>query len=106
MYAFKKQVVISLSTAIIFCLSFALWCVVPSGPPVTLEPATSGCITYFPHSREIGAWEAMLAGDILLLALTLHRGYTHSRDFHSGSLWRVLIRDGEYIVIVTAISTS
>ncbi|KAJ7826085.1 hypothetical protein B0H13DRAFT_1918311 [Mycena leptocephala] len=102
MYSFDKRLVIGLGIAVIFCLSFALksqWCMVPSGAPVTLKPATPGCITpslsvhhidfitIFTHTRQAKS----LAGDVLLLALTLYQAYTHRRDAPSGSLWRVLI---------------
>ncbi|KAJ6625278.1 hypothetical protein B0H10DRAFT_637603 [Mycena sp. CBHHK59/15] len=43
------------------------------------------------YQNPIYAW-----GNVILIALTLHRGYSHGRDAASipGSLWGVLIRDG------------
>ncbi|KAJ6454193.1 hypothetical protein C8R45DRAFT_1222945, partial [Mycena sanguinolenta] len=97
LYSFDKRVIIIVVTAAIICLSFAAWGVVPTGPSLTLNPSPSGCITPYTRTeqlREAGAWEAMLANNILLLVLTLYRAFTSERNIPTGRLWRVLIRDG------------
>ncbi|KAJ7808806.1 hypothetical protein B0H14DRAFT_2868829 [Mycena olivaceomarginata] len=93
MYSFDKRVMFTLVTAALICVSLAAWCVVPVGPALTYNTRIPGCHT--PSS------EAQLAGDVLLLAFTLWRGYTQTRDVElpSGSLWRVLVRDGTVICL-------
>ncbi|KAJ7852935.1 hypothetical protein B0H14DRAFT_2580692 [Mycena olivaceomarginata] len=43
------------------------------------------------------AWEAQLAGDILLVGFTLYHGYKRSRRgiLAPDTLWQILVRDGE-----------
>ncbi|KAJ7232311.1 hypothetical protein B0H12DRAFT_192675 [Mycena haematopus] len=106
MYSFNKRVLIVLVTAAILCLGFAAWCTLPDGHSPTLPPTgASGCIAAYSHSQRIrgaGAWEALLAGDVLLLGFTLYWAYTHNRDIPTGSLWHLLIRDGAlYFVIIS-----
>ncbi|KAJ7753454.1 hypothetical protein B0H16DRAFT_1544202, partial [Mycena metata] len=56
--------------------------------------SASGC--YVPQSK------AELAGDILVIGLTLYRSYTQRRNGVSfaGSLWRIMIRDVPIICLV------
>ncbi|KAJ6459582.1 hypothetical protein C8R45DRAFT_1182431 [Mycena sanguinolenta] len=105
LYSFDRRVVIILVTAAVICISLAAWCVVSTGPSLTLNPRPSGCITPYSWAgqiREAGAWEAMLASDILLLGLTLYRAFTHERDIPTGRLWRALIRDGTIYFALSA----
>ncbi|KAJ6452654.1 hypothetical protein C8R45DRAFT_1193704 [Mycena sanguinolenta] len=107
MYSFNKRILITLVTAAIVCLGVVAWCTLPHGPSPTLPPTNfSGCIAPFSDSqriRQAGAWEAMLAGDVLLLGLTLYWAYSNSHNIPTGSLWRILIRDGEFIAVLLAL---
>ncbi|KAJ7330992.1 hypothetical protein DFH08DRAFT_966734 [Mycena albidolilacea] len=108
MYSFDKRVMFTLVTAALICVSLAAWCVVPVGPALTYNTRIPGCHTPSSEAqlvRTAGAWEALLAGDVLLLAFTLWRGYTQTRDVElpSGSLWRVLVRDGAMYFVLSVI---
>ncbi|KAJ7217354.1 hypothetical protein C8J57DRAFT_1598685 [Mycena rebaudengoi] len=103
MYSFDRRVLLTLVTAAIVCVSLAVWCVIPKGPSIVLRSSPYRCISLASHSgyvREAGAWEVLLAGDILLLGFTLYRAYTHSREIPTGSLWHVLVRDGAIIICI------
>ncbi|KAJ7230791.1 hypothetical protein C8J57DRAFT_1582858 [Mycena rebaudengoi] len=103
MYSFDRRVLLTLVTAAIVCVSLAVWCVIPNGPSIVLRSSPYRCISLASHSgyvREAGAWEVLLAGDILLLGFTLYRAYTHSREIPTGSLWHVLVRDGAIIICI------
>ncbi|KAJ6448274.1 hypothetical protein C8R45DRAFT_1223460 [Mycena sanguinolenta] len=122
MYSFNKRILITLVTAAIVCGGVAAWCTVPDGSSPTLAPTNvSGCIFPYSYSQLVihirvqsfsthdftgefaAAWEAMLAGDVLLLGLTLYWAYSNNRDIHAGSLWRVLIGDGKLIGVLLAL---
>ncbi|KAJ7208344.1 hypothetical protein GGX14DRAFT_698042 [Mycena pura] len=97
MYAFDKRVLGTLVTTAILCVVASVWCVFTTGAPLIFPRPISGCLTAISHSsqvREAGAWEALLAADVVLLGLTITRAYNRSRDIPTGALWRVLIRDG------------
>ncbi|KAJ7478412.1 hypothetical protein FB451DRAFT_1396193 [Mycena latifolia] len=116
MYSFDRRVMITLAAMAIAVVSLAAWFVVPRGPPPTYQTNLPGChtpasrfqcarlplhrSTLMPFAetsaRLAGAWEAQLAGDVLLLVFTLYHGFTRSRNeiFRPGSLWHVLVRDG------------
>ncbi|KAF7346777.1 hypothetical protein MSAN_01816200 [Mycena sanguinolenta] len=99
LYSFERRIVIILVAAVIIFISLAA--AMPTGLSHTLNLPPSGCITPYSSAeqvREAGAWEAMLAGDVLLLGLTLYRVYTHEREIPTGRIWRVLIRDGTIII--------
>ncbi|KAF8146835.1 hypothetical protein K438DRAFT_1868455 [Mycena galopus ATCC 62051] len=104
MYAFDKLVLGTLVTTAILCVVVSVWCVLTTGAPLVFPKPISGCLTAVSHSsqvREAGAWEALLAADVVLLVLTILRAYNHSRDIPTGALWRVLIRDGAiYFVVI------
>jgi hypothetical protein len=56
------------------------------GSAVSKDPHFVRLLTHYIHR---------LASDVLYLGLTVYRGYTHSNDIPTGSLWGVLVRDGE-----------
>lgn len=106
MYSFDKRVMFTLGTAAVVGVSLAAWCVIPTRPVPVYKTNLPGCHTPASKAQQIrlaGAWEALLGGDIILLSLTLYRGYTHSRHvtLPAGSLWRILVRDGAvYFVVI------
>ncbi|KAK6995959.1 hypothetical protein R3P38DRAFT_99042 [Favolaschia claudopus] len=106
MYSFDRRLVVILVMAAILCLSLAAWLAIPTKTALaaTVKNVQSDCIppaTRPDLLREAGAWGALLAGDTFLLALTLHRAYTTRRKYPTGSLWRVLVRDGAmYFVVI------
>ncbi|KAJ7718426.1 hypothetical protein B0H16DRAFT_1475563 [Mycena metata] len=72
-----------------------------------LSPQTASsvyCTLFLPEltlSSEIaGLWEAMFAGDVVFLGLTVYRGYTQSRLLAAapppGTLLHVVVRDARY----------
>ncbi|KAF8186120.1 hypothetical protein K438DRAFT_1836069 [Mycena galopus ATCC 62051] len=104
MYSFNRWVIFLLVTAVISSFSVAAWGVILNGPSVLKLPSLACILTasHHDHVREAVAWEALLAGDVLLLGLTLYRGYSRDRVTHAGSLWIVLVRDGAmYFVIIS-----
>ncbi|KAJ7116903.1 hypothetical protein C8R44DRAFT_983278, partial [Mycena epipterygia] len=116
MYSFDKRITVTLITAVIVVLGVAAYCL-STGPPARVETTVPGCHIGAPWSVRLresqsspspitsqitanqglaAAWEAQLAGDVLLLAFTLCHGYSRRRSevFLYGRLWRVLVRDG------------
>ncbi|KAJ6625304.1 hypothetical protein B0H10DRAFT_638414 [Mycena sp. CBHHK59/15] len=99
MYGLSKKVFGLMMFVGTITVALSAWSVVPVGTVPIISTPAPGC--YVPQSRAqdlrmTGAWGAELVGDVILIALTLHRGYSHGRDAASipGSLWGVLIRDG------------
>ncbi|KAJ7510592.1 hypothetical protein B0H11DRAFT_1955372 [Mycena galericulata] len=98
MYSFDKRVVLTLATAAIVIVAVAGWCVVPGTPHIPYEASLPGCetpVSKAQNTRQSIAWEAQLAGDLLVLGFTLYHGYTRTRSeiFRYGTLWRVLVRE-------------
>ncbi|KAJ7249904.1 hypothetical protein C8J57DRAFT_1521510 [Mycena rebaudengoi] len=127
MYSFDKRVMASLASAaiIVICL-FIVQAASPftflHSPDLAVQRAAvgserphvyrtnlSGCYSVSSNARKFwiaGAWEGVLATDLLCLGLTLYRGYARSHDetvLPRGSLWRILVRDG---VMYYALSSS
>ncbi|KAJ7478409.1 hypothetical protein FB451DRAFT_1365943 [Mycena latifolia] len=119
LYAFDRRVMFALATLALVVVAVAAVCAAlpfsyllrrlnirsddasgPSWPPGRLRltrPASPAAIRPPPNRSLAVAWEAQLAGDVVLLGFTLHHGYKGSRSdvfFRAGSLWRVLVRDG------------
>jgi len=100
MCSFNRRVVFMLSLLALIVLVLGAWSVVPSGPAPTTDTNLPGCHSLISRAQSIrlaAAWEAQLAGDIILLTLTLCHGYNHSERgemLRAGLLWRVLVRDG------------
>ncbi|KAF8206695.1 hypothetical protein K438DRAFT_1816308 [Mycena galopus ATCC 62051] len=103
MYFFNKRIVLFLVTISIIEFSVAAWSAIPVGPIPVYTGSLPGCHVPTPHGpamRLAGAWEGLLVVDVMLLGLTLHRGYIRSREAEV-SLWRVIVRDGAmYFAII------
>ncbi|KAJ7887374.1 hypothetical protein B0H13DRAFT_2043054 [Mycena leptocephala] len=107
MYSFDKRVMFPLLLTALIALSVAAWSVVRTGGVSAYKTNLPGCHTPASHSREIllaGCWEGLLVADILLVGLTLYRGYSHCRDMPPGSLWTVLVRDGLMYFVITCLA--
>ncbi|KAJ7195171.1 hypothetical protein GGX14DRAFT_575711 [Mycena pura] len=108
MYSFDKRVMFALGTVAIVGGSLAAWCIIPTSPVPVYKTNIPGCHTPASKAQQIrlaGAWEALLGADIILLSLTLYRGYTHNLSrrvpLPAGSLWRIVVRDGAvYFVVI------
>jgi hypothetical protein len=79
--------------------SLALWAIAKYGTPQMLSaPGLSGCHTAIPRSsafRLAGAWEAQLACDTLVFALTIRRAYVErTSPLYTGSLIEKMLTDG------------
>ncbi|KAJ6574449.1 hypothetical protein B0H19DRAFT_1124507 [Mycena capillaripes] len=101
MYSFDKRVMFTLASAAIIVICLFIRTAVGSEPPRVYRTNLPGCYTLSSNARKFwfaGAWEGVLATDLLCLGLTLYRGYACSHDravlLPRGSLWRVLVRDG------------
>ncbi|KAF7349957.1 hypothetical protein MVEN_01296800 [Mycena venus] len=97
MYFFDKRIVLFLATISIIEFSVAALSVIPVGPIPVYSTSLPGCHIPTPHGpamRLAGAWEGLLVVDVMLLGLTLHRGYIRSREAEV-SLWHVIVRDGK-----------
>ncbi|KAJ7105161.1 hypothetical protein C8R44DRAFT_806750 [Mycena epipterygia] len=97
MYGFNRKVFLALAIAALTNIGLAAWTVVGTG--MTLSSTLPGCHVNTPKSQAIrtaAAWEAKLVGDILILGLTLRRAFTYHRSvgLGSGTLLRVMVRDG------------
>ncbi|KAJ6536458.1 hypothetical protein DFH09DRAFT_1401945 [Mycena vulgaris] len=101
LYSFDKRVVFTgLTAAAVAIFALTTWFVIPRGPPPTYETSLPGCHTPVSRAQNIRELHVFpprtLGGDIILLGLALYNGYIRSRShiLRTGSLWRVLVRDG------------
>ncbi|KAJ7331330.1 hypothetical protein DFH08DRAFT_307241 [Mycena albidolilacea] len=81
-YGFKRRVFGLLGIAGIVVITLSVWSAIPMESNFDVGMAT--------------AWEALLVGDIIVMALTLWRAYTFNRTvgLATDSLLGVLVRDG------------
>ncbi|KAJ7473119.1 hypothetical protein B0H11DRAFT_2037361 [Mycena galericulata] len=88
MYEFNRRLLISLGIAAVTTMSLGI--VRPCLPPVATWTNSA-------HTGTAAAWEAQLACDILILCLTLRCAVTYHRSvgLGSGSLLRIMVRDGK-----------
>ncbi|KAJ7729481.1 hypothetical protein B0H16DRAFT_1586864 [Mycena metata] len=99
LYSLNRCIMYLLLCAGVVIVSVGAWSIVPVGLNPIVRTSAPGC--YVPQSkaedlRMAAAWTGELAGDILVIGLTLYRSYTQRRNGVSfaGSLWRIMIRDG------------
>ncbi|KAJ7176089.1 hypothetical protein C8R43DRAFT_974933 [Mycena crocata] len=99
LYGLNRRIMILLISAGVAIVSVGAWSIVPVGMSPVVKTRAPGC--YLPQSKKqdlrmAAAWTAELAGDVLVICLTLYRSYMSSRNgaAFSGSLWRIMIRDG------------
>ncbi|KAJ7207467.1 hypothetical protein GGX14DRAFT_455544 [Mycena pura] len=82
-----KRVLILLLCIGVAIVTVAAWSIVPAKSDPTPQTSAPGC--YFPLSK------AQLAGDILVVCLTLYQSYAQRNGPLSAvSLWRIMIREG------------
>ncbi|KAJ7323273.1 hypothetical protein DFH08DRAFT_350245 [Mycena albidolilacea] len=99
LYSLNRRIMYLLLCAGVVIVSVGAWSIVPVGLSPIVRTSAPGC--YVPQSktqdlRMAAAWTGELAGDILVIGLTLYRSYTQRRNGVSfaGSLGRIMIRDG------------
>ncbi|KAJ6534113.1 hypothetical protein B0H19DRAFT_1185295 [Mycena capillaripes] len=107
MYSFDKRVMFTLASAAIIVICLFIRTAVGSEPPQVYRTNLPGCYSVSSNARYLspgvaGAWEALLAADLLCLGLTLYRGYARIHDgavLPNGSLWQVLVCDGDIVCL-------
>ncbi|KAJ7192830.1 hypothetical protein GGX14DRAFT_479576 [Mycena pura] len=98
LYRLDKRIMILLLCTGVAIVTVGAWSVVPVELSPIMRTSAPGC--YFPQSkaqalRMAAAWTAELAGDILVVCLTLYQSYAQRNGPLSAvSLWRVIIREG------------
>ncbi|KAJ6542484.1 hypothetical protein DFH09DRAFT_1322339 [Mycena vulgaris] len=104
LYGLSRRILLGLLAAGAVIVSLGAWSVVPVGLAPVVRAKAPGC--YEPQLKAqalrnpcvgmASAWAAELAGEIIVIGLTLHRAYTQGRGTASftGALWRIIIRDG------------
>jgi len=111
LYRLDRRILILLLCTGVAIVALGAWSVVgPVGPSPIMRTSAPGC--YVPQSKTQGlrlaaAWTAELAGDILVVCLTLYRAYTQRFDgpLFAGSLWRIMIREGiVYFAIICLVN--
>ncbi|KAJ7205607.1 hypothetical protein C8J57DRAFT_1541641 [Mycena rebaudengoi] len=109
MYSFDKRILSFFVIATLVTVGVGAWSVIPSGPtPVVIDNVTLP-VCHVPQSnteatRKAAAWEAELACDTMVFALTMFRALPQTRKTQTvpHSLWHVMMRDGESIQTITA----
>ncbi|KAJ7213412.1 hypothetical protein GGX14DRAFT_445091 [Mycena pura] len=97
LYSLDKRILILLLCAGVTIVTVGAWSVVPVELSPIMRTSAPGC--YVPQSKAQGlrmaaAWTAELAGDILVVCLTLYKSYAQRNGpLLAGSLWRIMIRE-------------
>ncbi|KAJ7279919.1 hypothetical protein C8J57DRAFT_1501380 [Mycena rebaudengoi] len=109
MYSFDKRILSFFVIATLATVSVGAWSVIPSGPTPVVNDNVTLPVCHVPQSkteatRKAAAWEAELACDMMVFALTMFRALPQTRKTQTvpHSLWHVMMRDGESIQTITA----
>ncbi|KAJ7831413.1 hypothetical protein B0H14DRAFT_3872236, partial [Mycena olivaceomarginata] len=106
MYSRNKRMLAFWISACLLLVGIAVWSVSSNVNVPNVHITLAICDTAQPRVRYLRTavvWEALLGLDLVILGLTLYRGFQQLRGpTLSGSLWQVLIRDGAmYFGIIT-----